>query len=68
MTLCLNFRPTCVGFVQYFCQNDGNNVQTDTVGEGESEDYVRDAVAVLDGQKFRASKRGLYALCGYDRW
>ena len=50
--LCLNFCPTCVGLVQYFCQNDGNSVQTEVVGQGESEDYVRDAVATLDGQKF----------------
>ena len=28
------------------------SVQIETVGEGESEDYVREAVAVLDGQKF----------------
>ena len=48
----LKFCPTCVGLVQYFCQNDGNSVQTEVVGEGESEDYVRDAVATLDGQKF----------------
>ena len=47
----LKFCPTCVGLVQYFCQNDGNSVQTVVVGEGESEDYVREAVAVLDGQK-----------------
>lgn len=48
----LKFCPTCVGLVQYFCQNDGKSVQIETVGEGESEDYVREAVAVLDGQKF----------------
>lgn len=48
----LKFCPTCVGFVQYFCQNDGKSVQIETVGEGESEDYVREAVAVLDGQNF----------------
>ena len=48
----LKFCPTCVGLVQYFCQNDGKSVQTEVVGEGESEDYVRDAVAVLDGQNF----------------
>ena len=48
----LKFCPTCVGLVQYFCQNDGNSVQTVVVGEGESEDYVREAVAVLDGQNF----------------
>ena len=52
----LKFCPTCVGLVQYFCQNDGKSVQTDTVGEGESEDYVRDAVAVLNGQKFELAK------------
>ena len=48
----LKFCPTCVGLVQYFCQNDGKSVQIETVGEGESEDYVREAVAVLDGQNF----------------
>jgi len=48
----LKFCPTCIGLVQYFCQNDGNSVQIETVGEGESEDYVREAVAVLDGQNF----------------
>ena len=52
----LKFCPTCVGLVQYFCQNDGNSVQTDTVGEGESDDYVRDAVTTLDGQKFELAK------------
>ena len=48
----LKFCPTCIGLVQYFCQNDGKNMQTEVVGEGESEDYVREAVAVLDGQNF----------------
>ena len=48
----LKFCPTCIGFVQYFCQNDGSSVQTEVVGEGESEDYVREAVATLDGQNF----------------
>ncbi len=48
----LKFCPTCVSLVQYFCQNDGNSVQIEIVGEGDSEDYLRDAVATLDGQKF----------------
>lgn len=74
----LKFCPTCVGFVQYFCQNDGNNVQTEVVGEGESEDYVRDAVAVLDGQKFELANEvcmhyaamidGEILLGGYPQW
>ena len=74
----LKFCPTCVGFVQYFCQNDGKSVQTEVVGEGESEDYVREAVATLDGQKFELANEvcmhyaamidGEILLGGYPQW
>lgn len=74
----LKFCPTCVGLVQYFCQNDGNSVQTEIVGKGDSEDYLRDAVATLDGQNFELASEvcahysymidSEILLGGYPKW
>ncbi|WXG60675.1 hypothetical protein VB002_03580 [Campylobacter concisus] len=74
----LKFCPTCVGFVQYFCQNDGSSVQTDTVGDGESEDYVERLWQRLTGRNLELANEvcmhyaamidGEILLGGYPQW